>query len=143
MPKKSTIRDEVWKNYFKSHPIHRSYRTNIFTDYEDLRIAIGNETTIGKNTIRLEEATDARTLEEEENRGSALDELIYDTNIWTFIHNNVQDFLYQSSSYGYSILLLPSDTINLDVPQGRKKRNRSEFEEKTTSSESNHNQHIL
>ncbi|EEF44613.1 conserved hypothetical protein [Ricinus communis] len=52
----------------------------------------------------------------------------------------MQDSLYQSPSYRYSTLPLPFDIINLDVPKGRKRGNRSEFEGKTTSFESNNNQ---
>eukprot|EP00257_Ricinus_communis_P027533 XP_025014947.1 uncharacterized protein At2g29880-like [Ricinus communis] len=50
-----------------------------FADYEDLRIVIENGTAIGKNTIRLGEDIEAITLNKDENRGYALDELIYDT----------------------------------------------------------------
>ncbi|WCJ18501.1 hypothetical protein M5689_000847 [Euphorbia peplus] len=44
LTKKFTAPDEVWEEYLKAHPKDRNYRTNTFTDYEDLRIAIGNGT---------------------------------------------------------------------------------------------------
>ncbi|KAK0577468.1 hypothetical protein LWI29_033331 [Acer saccharum] len=59
--KKFTASHEVWEYYLKSHPTHRNYRTNTFTDYEDMRIAIGNGTDVGRHSIGLEDDTDART----------------------------------------------------------------------------------
>ncbi|CAI9769218.1 unnamed protein product [Fraxinus pennsylvanica] len=53
--KKFTASDEVWDNYFKRH-----LRTDTFPDYEDLRIAIGNATATGRNSISLGNESDAR-----------------------------------------------------------------------------------
>ena len=125
---------------FQSHPTHRSYRTETFADYEDLRIAIWNGTAIGRHAIGLGDDTDARTHEEAENRGSNLDGLIYDHNTETFIHSDMQDSLYQSSSYGFSHSPQPSETMNPDIPLARKRHNRNEFEGKSTSFEPSNSQ---
>ncbi|XP_048326587.2 uncharacterized protein At2g29880-like [Ziziphus jujuba] len=66
--KKFTASEEVWEDYFKSHPIHKSYRTYTFVDYEDLRITIGNGAATGRHLIGLGEETDARIFDLEENR---------------------------------------------------------------------------
>ncbi|KAL5854606.1 hypothetical protein ACOSQ4_004408 [Xanthoceras sorbifolium] len=71
--------DEVWKNYFKSYPTHKHYRTDTFADYKDLRIAIGNRTAVGRNSIALEDDTDARTFVAEERQGGCLEDLAFDT----------------------------------------------------------------
>ncbi|XP_042460405.1 uncharacterized protein At2g29880-like [Zingiber officinale] len=43
MTKKFTASDEVWEDYFKSHPKHEHYRTDTFEDYEDLRLPLFSE----------------------------------------------------------------------------------------------------
>ena len=73
-----------------------------YKDYEDLMIAIENGTAIGKHAVGLGNDIDARTYEDEECRGHTIDELIYDSNTTTFTHSEIQDFLYQSPSYGCS-----------------------------------------
>ncbi|XP_073047670.1 uncharacterized protein At2g29880-like [Primulina eburnea] len=70
--KKFTANDEVWEDYFKSHPKHKHYQTDTFEDYEDLRIVVGTGTATGKQTIRVGDDTDARKFEIEENRGTSL-----------------------------------------------------------------------
>ncbi|KAI9185040.1 hypothetical protein LWI28_003585 [Acer negundo] len=59
--KKFTAPEEVWEDYFKSHPTHRGLRNKNCDDYEDLQIVIGNATTTGKNSLGLGDETDART----------------------------------------------------------------------------------
>lgn len=49
-----------------------------FGDYEDLKIAVGYGTAIGRYAVGVE--TDARTYEDEEYGGYAIDELIYASN---------------------------------------------------------------
>ncbi|KAG6538252.1 hypothetical protein ZIOFF_003365 [Zingiber officinale] len=69
MTKKFTSSDEVWEDYFKSHPKHEHYQTDTFEDYEDLRLVVGNGTATGKYAIGLGDDTDARTFETQENGG--------------------------------------------------------------------------
>lgn len=66
--KKFTALEEIWDDYFKSHPKHEHYRIDTFEDYEDLRIAVGNGTATGKYSMGLGDDTDARTLEVEGTR---------------------------------------------------------------------------
>ncbi|CAH9092762.1 unnamed protein product [Cuscuta europaea] len=42
--KKFTAADEVWSDYLKSNPSHGHLRTGTFSDYEHLRVAVGNGT---------------------------------------------------------------------------------------------------
>ncbi|CAA2964060.1 Hypothetical predicted protein [Olea europaea subsp. europaea] len=85
--KKFTASDE-------SHPEDKSYRTNTFPDYEDLRIAVGSGTAVGTHSIALGDDTDARTFYIEERRVSdnLIDDFMYDPDTETFIVNDKQDF---------------------------------------------------
>ncbi|KAK9135497.1 hypothetical protein Syun_014827 [Stephania yunnanensis] len=62
----------------KSHPNQRHYQTDTFTDYDDLRIIVGNATASGRYSIGLGDDTDARIFEEEETSGDVLEYLTYD-----------------------------------------------------------------
>ena len=64
----------------------------------------------------------------------------FDHNNETAVHNDIQDFLYQSSSYGFSTWLQSSETMNSNIPLAKKWRNRNEFERKPTSSELSNSQ---
>ncbi|CAL2265412.1 unnamed protein product [Prunus armeniaca] len=70
--KKFTATEEVWQDYFKSHPSQVHLQRDTFADYEDLVIAIGNETAAGKNSIGLGDDTDARMYEVGESRPTRL-----------------------------------------------------------------------
>ncbi|VVA41505.1 PREDICTED: At2g29880, partial [Prunus dulcis] len=70
--KKFTATEEVWQDYFKSHPSQVHLQRETFADYEDLVIAIGNGTTTGKNSIGLGDDTDARTYQVGESRPTRL-----------------------------------------------------------------------
>ncbi|KAI9169790.1 hypothetical protein LWI28_017791 [Acer negundo] len=72
--KKFTAPEEVWEDYFKSHPTHRGLRNKNCDDYEDLQIVIGNATATGKNSLGLGDETDARTFGVED-RQTTLDDL--------------------------------------------------------------------
>ncbi|KAL5860579.1 hypothetical protein ACOSQ4_001875 [Xanthoceras sorbifolium] len=76
--KKFTASDE-------SHTTHKNYRTDTTPEYEDLRIAIGNETAFGRHSIGLGDDTDARTFGVKESKGNGLDDLIYDADTGRFI----------------------------------------------------------
>ncbi|XP_074337295.1 uncharacterized protein At2g29880-like [Apium graveolens] len=123
--KKFTAPNEVWEEYFKVHPNHKSYRTDTFGDYDDLRIAVGNGTAIGKNAIGLGDDTDARTYDNEASKKyQPLDDLVYDYNTEAYTPYDFQDPLTQ-----------PSESINLDAPPPPTlKRKRSEFEGNSSSS---------
>ncbi|KAF3436815.1 hypothetical protein FNV43_RR19568 [Rhamnella rubrinervis] len=97
--KKLTTSNETWEEYFKSHPTHKSYRTNTL-DYEDLEIAIGDGIALGSHSIGLEDDMDARTFEVEDNRTTGLDDLEYDPLTEIFIQSVAHDTLPQSPSLG-------------------------------------------
>ncbi|CAL2270348.1 unnamed protein product [Prunus armeniaca] len=58
--------EEVWKDYFKSHPKDTSIQTKTCEDYEDLQIVIENATAIGRSSLGLGDDTDARTFRVED-----------------------------------------------------------------------------
>ncbi|CAA2940332.1 Hypothetical predicted protein [Olea europaea subsp. europaea] len=117
--KKFTASDEIWDDYFMSHPEDKSYRTDIFPDYEDLRIAVGSGTAVGTHSIALGDDTDARTFYTEERRvsDSLIDDFMYDPDTETFIVSDKQDF------------------ISSEVSPPIRKRSRTEFEAKSSSFE--------
>ncbi|XP_060672762.1 uncharacterized protein At2g29880-like [Ziziphus jujuba] len=73
-----TATDEIWDNYFKSHPNQKHLRTDTFADFEDLKIAVGNGTAIGKNSIGLGDDTDARIYGQDESTHGRIDDYVYD-----------------------------------------------------------------
>ncbi|KAL5745569.1 hypothetical protein ACOSP7_026715 [Xanthoceras sorbifolium] len=103
---KFTASDEVWKDYFKSHPTHRHYRTDTFADYEDLRITIRNGIAVGRHSIALRDDTDARTFVAEERQGGENEPL----------------------SLGHPSSPLPSQPISSEIPPITRKRSITEFE---------------
>ncbi|XP_022852114.1 uncharacterized protein At2g29880-like [Olea europaea var. sylvestris] len=102
-----------------SHPEDKSYRTDTFPDYEDLRIAVGSGTAIGTHSIALRDDTDARTCYTKERRVSdgLIDDFMYDPDTEAFIVTDKQD------------------PISSEVFQSIRKRSRTEFEAKSTSFE--------
>ncbi|KAK0573121.1 hypothetical protein LWI29_003276 [Acer saccharum] len=133
--KKFTASDEVWEDYLKSHPTHKNYRTDTFVDYEDMRIAIGNGTAVGKHSIGLGDGTDARTFGVEENREGGLDDLIYDLGTGTFVTDQQESLSPRNSTSP-----LPSQPMSSEVPPATRKRNRTEYEGKSSSFETNNTQ---
>ncbi|WCJ20953.1 hypothetical protein M5689_003151 [Euphorbia peplus] len=142
--KKFTALEEVWEDYFKVHSTNRNYRTDTFGDYKDLRIAVGNGTAIGRHAIGLGDDTDARIdVEEESPVHVSLDDLVFDPHTASFIQNDIQGTLYESSSQYQNSSTLPYAPMNQEVPQATKKRSRSDFEGKSTSNESTNQLDIM
>ncbi|CAL8155195.1 unnamed protein product [Prunus armeniaca] len=107
--KKFTATEEVWQDYFKSHPSQVHLQRDTFADYEDLVIAIGNGTAAGKNSIGLGDDTDARTYEVGESRPTRLQ----DTNE-AFVPSQ-NETSYQSLSSG-NFTSSPFLDTNLEAP---------------------------
>ncbi|KAI5338120.1 hypothetical protein L3X38_017391 [Prunus dulcis] len=105
--KKFTATEEVWQDYFKSHPSQVHLQRKTFADYEDLVIAIGNGTATGKNSIGLGDDTDARTYQVGESRPTRLQ----DTNE-AFVPSQ-NETPYQTLSSGPSLDAI-KETPNLD-----------------------------
>ncbi|XP_024190318.1 uncharacterized protein At2g29880 [Rosa chinensis] len=128
--KRFTASDEVREDYLKAHPNDANLRYGIFHDYEDLEIAIANGVAVGKNSMGLGGAIDARTLGVGEDRDICIEEFDYDVDSDVFVRPNQNDRSFHSTSP------LGSPEI-LEVPkQGRTqtKRNRTEYEENTPQS---------
>ncbi|XP_073138099.1 uncharacterized protein At2g29880-like [Henckelia pumila] len=136
--KKFTANDEVWDDYFKSHPRHEYYRTDTFEDYEELKIVVGNGTATGKHSNGSGDDNESRTVEIEENRGtSLLDDYVYDHNTGEyFVQGDRQESSYQPPFLEDSVSPLPSHPISLEVPPTSKKRDRTDFEGKSTTCKS-------
>ncbi|WCJ21446.1 hypothetical protein M5689_003598 [Euphorbia peplus] len=142
--KKFTAPAEVWETYLKAHPNHRNFRSDSFNDYEDLRIAVGNGTAIGRNAIGLGDDTDARTYKEEESRvPTSLDDLVFDHDVGSFVQNDTQDSLYESSSYCHDTSTLHIPPLTQEIPPTTKKRSRSDIEGKSTSNETTNQLNIM
>ncbi|XP_073051581.1 uncharacterized protein At2g29880-like [Primulina eburnea] len=133
--KKFMANDEVWDEYFKSHPKHEYYRTSTFEDYEDLRIAVGNGTATGKCSIGLGDDTDARTFETEQNKSTSLiDDYMFDYDSGEFIQSERQESSYQPPLHENFTSPLPSQPMSSEVPPATRKRDRIECETKSSTS---------
>ncbi|KAL5861922.1 hypothetical protein ACOSQ3_003212 [Xanthoceras sorbifolium] len=130
--KKFTASDE-------SYTTHKNYCKDTTPDYEDLRIAIENGTVVRRHSIGLGDDTDARTFGVEESKGNGLDDLIYDADTEGFIQSDQQEPLYQPPSPDNSTSPLPSQPMRSEVSHATRKRNRAEYEGKSSSSETNNN----
>ncbi|XVF50451.1 hypothetical protein PTKIN_Ptkin04bG0101500 [Pterospermum kingtungense] len=114
LTKKFTVSDQ-------SHPNHKSFRTNTITDYEDLRIAIGNGTATRRQAVASGDDTDARTFGQEQIRNeSLLDDLVFNSGLGSFIKSD------QTLSLEHSISPLPSQPICSEVLIVRRKQNKTD-----------------
>ncbi|CAA0840874.1 Unknown protein [Striga hermonthica] len=82
-----TADDEIWKDYFKSHPKDSSLQTDPHPDYEDLKIAVGNGTARGTHSIAIGDDI----VEENRESRSLLDDFTYDPSSDAFILSSTQD----------------------------------------------------
>ncbi|KAH6770729.1 hypothetical protein C2S52_015532 [Perilla frutescens var. hirtella] len=76
--KKFTASDEVWDAYLEAHSKDTHLRYGECHDYDDLEITVGNGVAVGKNSIGLGSATDAKTLGDDENRDARIEDLTFD-----------------------------------------------------------------
>ncbi|KAK9166687.1 hypothetical protein Scep_001878 [Stephania cephalantha] len=131
--------DEVWEEYFKSHPNQRHYQTDTFTDYDDLRIIVENATASGRYSIGLGDDIDARTFEAEETSGDVLEDLTYDYDAEAFVQRNEhqQKNLNQPPIVGIFNAPPTIEPINLEVHSVTRKGNRAEKEGNLDSSRNN------
>ncbi|KAM7518807.1 hypothetical protein LguiB_017769 [Lonicera macranthoides] len=114
--KKFTACDKVWEEYFKAHPKDTELRYGTFEYYEDLEIAIGNGVAVGKNSIGLGSATDARTLGASEGKEVSIEDLEYDVDSNAFIRPNYNDTSFHSTSPLQSPEFLEK-MIHLDIEE--------------------------
>ncbi|KAK9114065.1 hypothetical protein Syun_020862 [Stephania yunnanensis] len=108
-----------------SHPNQRHYQTDMFADYDDLRIIVGNATASGRYSIGLGDDTDARTFEVEEPSGDVLEDLTYDYDAEAFVQRNKhqQKNLYQPPTVGSFNAPPTIEPMNLEVHSRTEKRN--------------------
>ncbi|KAK9160399.1 hypothetical protein Syun_006740 [Stephania yunnanensis] len=137
--KKFTASNEVWEEYFKSHPNQRHYQTDTFADYDDLRIIVGNATASGRYSIRLGDDIDARTFEVEETSDDVLEDLTYDYDAEAFVQRNEHQHknLNQPPTVGSFNAPPTIEPMNLEVHSVTRKRNRAEKEGNLDSSRNN------
>ncbi|XP_073137088.1 uncharacterized protein At2g29880-like [Henckelia pumila] len=106
----------------ESYPRHENYRSNTFEDYEDLIIAVGNRTAIGKFSSAVRDDTDARTFETEQHMGtSLLDDLVFDSDSGAFIQNDGQESSYQLTFLEDITSPLSSQPMSSEVPPASSK----------------------
>ena len=129
--------------FSQAHPTHKSYRTDVFVDYEDLQIVVGKGTAVGRHSIGLGDDTDARTFGIDESINSGLDDLTYDSATGAFIENNDNQALHRSSSPGGYTPSSPFQSMSSEVPPTTKKRKKTETEGKSSSLETNSSQSEL
>nr|XP_017192361.2 uncharacterized protein At2g29880-like [Malus domestica] len=144
--------DEVWEEYFRAHPDQRNIRKKSCDDFEDLQIVLGNATAIGKHSLGLGEETDARTFVVEDGQGGTeedeqvgIENLFYDEENRGFVLNQNQAS-HQTSSFDQSSPFLPTQTTSLEIPPeitNRRKRNRTQYQGNTRSSETTNQARIM
>ncbi|KAK9169558.1 hypothetical protein Syun_001698 [Stephania yunnanensis] len=110
-----------------------------FTDYDDLRIIVGNATASGRYSIGLGDDTDARTFEAEETSGDVLEDLTYDYDVEAFVQRNEhqQKSLNQPPTVGSFNAPPTIEPMNLEVHSVTRKRNRAEKDANLDSSRNN------
>ncbi|KAL6124064.1 hypothetical protein ACLB2K_076580 [Fragaria x ananassa] len=82
----------------EAHPKDVNLRYGVTLDYEDLEIAVGNGVVVGKNSIWLGSATDARTLGDDEGRDVRIKNLDYDVENEVFVEPTKNDPSFRSTS---------------------------------------------
>lgn len=106
-----------------------------------MKIAIGNKTVLERHSTGIEDNACARTFKVEETRDGGLDDdFLYDHSSRAFIQSDQQKLSYQPSSPRLSSSPLPSQPMSSKVPPTIRKRNRTEYEEKSDSFEANNTQ---
>lgn len=105
-----------------------------------MKIAIGNGTAVGKNSIALGDETDARTFEVEENRNFGIEDLNYDYSNDVFVPNEVGATFQeppprQSTSPTPPLPFQGTNTEASLANKAQKKRNIIEFEGNNNSIE--------
>ncbi|XP_057775238.1 uncharacterized protein At2g29880-like [Salvia miltiorrhiza] len=123
--KKFTAPDEVWDAYCQAHPKDAYLRHGNCPDYEDLEIAVRNGVAVGKNSIGLGSATDARTLGVDENRAPHIEELNFDVENEAFVGLTQDD---PPSSGSKSPSAFPEVSVDSTQRRAPAKRSRGQFE---------------
>ncbi|ONI01334.1 hypothetical protein PRUPE_6G133700 [Prunus persica] len=111
-----TAPEEVWKDYFKSHPKDTNIQTKTSEDCEDMQIVIGNATAIGRNSLGLGDDTDARTFRADD-RHVGIEDFVFDDESKAFIPNHNKP-PHQDPPLGHSSSSLPFQATNCEDLEG-------------------------
>ncbi|KAL1200341.1 hypothetical protein V5N11_034085 [Cardamine amara subsp. amara] len=125
--KKFTARDEVWDDYLKAHPNHKSMRDESFEDFEDLRIIFGSIIATGQNAVGLGDPIDADTYQAGEKEGT------YDSNCVQMVDDADGITIGAPEHVGWPSL---GRSMNEKLPQ-RKKARTNAFNPNSTFDEGN------
>ncbi|XP_019183640.1 PREDICTED: uncharacterized protein At2g29880-like [Ipomoea nil] len=142
--KRFTASDEVWEDYFKSHPTHKNLRTDTIADYDDLAFVFGSSTAVGKNSIGLGDETDARIYSVEEDNQCRIDQLHFDFANDGFTQNDIQVDSQDPRLSQYTSSA-PQE-INVEATSTKyykRKRNRTEYEGNSSSTEETNRSNVL
>ncbi|XP_057775379.1 uncharacterized protein At2g29880-like [Salvia miltiorrhiza] len=131
--KKFTAPDEVWDAYIEAHPKDAYLRTGSFSDYDELRLAVGNGVAVGRNAIGVGSATDARTIGVDESRGPLIEELNYDAANEAFVVLGEDDPPLSGSKS-------PLESTQRRAPA---KRSRGQFETNSGHTENSSHQELM
>ncbi|XP_057811402.1 uncharacterized protein At2g29880-like [Salvia miltiorrhiza] len=138
--KKFTAPDEVWDAYIEAHPKDAYLRTGSFSDYDELRLAVGNGVAVGRNAIGVGSATDARTIGVDESRGPLIEEFNYDTATEAFVVLGEDDPLLSASKSPLEPTEVPVESTQRRAPA---KRSRGQFETNSGHTESSSHQELM
>ncbi|KAL5736790.1 hypothetical protein ACOSP7_031215 [Xanthoceras sorbifolium] len=130
--KRFTTNEEVWKNYFKSHPKDRYFRTKTLVDYDDLRVVIGNATASGRYSIGMGHDTDARVIGLED-RYVGIQNYVFDENNNAFVQSEHEPS-HQASPLEQSMSPLSFQNMGSKIASkstNYKMRNISDYERKS------------
>ncbi|XP_019161850.1 PREDICTED: uncharacterized protein At2g29880-like [Ipomoea nil] len=142
--KRFTASDEVWEDYFKSHPTHKNLRTDTIADYDDLAFVFGSSTAVEKNSIELGDETDARIYSVEEDNQCRIDQLHFDFANDGFTQNDIQVDSQDPRLSQYTSSA-PQE-INVEATSTKyykRKRNRTEYEGNSSSTEETNRSNVL
>ncbi|XP_057811509.1 uncharacterized protein At2g29880-like [Salvia miltiorrhiza] len=134
--KKFTAPDEVGC----AHPKDAYLRTGSFSDFDDLRLAVGNGVAIGRNVIGVGSATDARTIGVDESRGPLIEELNYDAANEAFVVLGEDDPPLSGSKSPLESTEVPVESTQRRAPA---KRSRCQFETNSGHTENSSHQELI
>ncbi|XP_057808761.1 uncharacterized protein At2g29880-like [Salvia miltiorrhiza] len=138
--KKFTAPDEVWDAYIEAHPKDAYLRTERFSDFDDLRLAVGNGVAVGRNAIGVGNATDARTIGVDESRGPLIEELNYDAANEAFVVLGEDDPPLSGSKSPLESTEVPVESTQRRAPA---KRSRGQFETNSGHTENSLHQELM
>ncbi|KAL2471253.1 hypothetical protein Adt_39389 [Abeliophyllum distichum] len=124
-----------WRSSNGSHPKQRHLRTDTIANYDDLRIAIGNATAIGRNSISLGDESDARIYGVEENRHVMIDDYVFDRSRDAYIQsqNDQSNNIPSYENYTSSPATMETNKEFHAENKGPKKQPRMKYEDNSSS----------